>query len=123
MVLMSTQTTTTMSTKRSRRRTRHGTRGPRVARDAALSPLTPAKAAIPEHLGERTRRGAAGITAGNLNAAALYRLMAWLSPAYPIGAFSYSSGIEWAVEAGDITDAATLERWLAVMIADGGGFC
>ena len=49
--------------------------------------------------------------------------MAWLSPAYPIGAFSYSSGIEWAVEAGDITDAATLERWLAAMIADGGGFC
>ena len=29
--------------------------------------------------------------------------MAWLSPAYPVGAFSYSSGIEWAVEAGDIT--------------------
>ena len=50
--------------------------------------------------------------------AALYRLMAWLSPAYPIGAFSYSSGIEWAVEAGDVTDAATLERWLAVMIGD-----
>jgi urease accessory protein len=60
---------------------------------------------------------------GNFNAAALYRLMAWLSPAYPIGAFSYSSGIEWAVEAGDITDAASLERWLAVMIADGSGFC
>jgi urease accessory protein len=55
--------------------------------------------------------------------AELYRLMAWLSPAYPIGAFSYSGGIEWAVEAGDISDAATLERWLAVMIADGGGFC
>jgi urease accessory protein len=56
-------------------------------------------------------------------AAALYRLMAWLSPAYPIGAFSYSSGIEWAVEAGDITDAATLERWLAVMVTEGSGFC
>jgi urease accessory protein len=56
-------------------------------------------------------------------AAALYRLMAWLSPAYPIGAFSYSSGIEWAVEAGDISDAPTLERWLAVTIAEGGGFC
>ena len=39
------------------------------------------------------------------DAAALYRLMAWLSPAYPVGAFSYSSGIEWAVEAGDIKDA------------------
>ena len=49
--------------------------------------------------------------------------MAWLSPAYPIGAFSYSSGIEWAVEAGDVTDKATLERWLTVMIAEGGGFC
>jgi len=49
--------------------------------------------------------------------------MAWLSPAYPIGAFSYSSGIEWAVEAGDIKDAQTLQQWLAVMLADGGGFC
>jgi len=57
------------------------------------------------------------------DAAALYRLMAWLSPAYPVGAFSYSSGIEWAVEAGDVTDAASLQRWLAVMIGEGGGFC
>jgi urease accessory protein len=56
-------------------------------------------------------------------AAALYRMMAWLSPAYPIGAFSYSSGIEWGVEAGDITDAKTLEGWLAVTIGEGGGFC
>jgi urease accessory protein len=55
--------------------------------------------------------------------AALYRLMAWLSPAYPVGAFSYSGGIEWAVERRDINDAETLQRWLAVTIADGGGFC
>jgi urease accessory protein len=54
---------------------------------------------------------------------ALYRLMAWLSPAYPIGAFSYSGGIEWAVETGDIADAATLRDWLDVVIDDGGGFC
>jgi urease accessory protein len=60
---------------------------------------------------------------GTRDPAELYRLMAWLSPAYPIGAFSYSSGIEWAVEAGDVTDAATLERWLTVMIGEGGGFC
>src|SRR5690606_19851850 len=53
----------------------------------------------------------------------LLRLMAWLSPAFPVGAFSYSSGIEWAVEAGDITDAATLKDWLSVILADGGGFC
>lgn len=56
-------------------------------------------------------------------AAALYRLMTWLSPAFPVGAFSYSSGIEWAVEAGDITDAASLRDWLAAMLAEGSGFC
>jgi urease accessory protein len=59
----------------------------------------------------------------NDNGGALYRLMAWLSPAYPVGAFSYSSGIEWAVEAGDIKDAASLQAWLGVMLRDGSGFC
>jgi urease accessory protein len=53
----------------------------------------------------------------------LYRLMAWLSPAYPVGGFSFSSGLEWAIEAGDITDADSLQRWLAVMLGEGGGFC
>jgi urease accessory protein len=57
------------------------------------------------------------------DAAALYRLMAWLSPAYPVGAFSYSSGLEWAVESGDVTDAATLRDWLATVLRDGGAFC
>jgi urease accessory protein len=56
-------------------------------------------------------------------AAALYRLMTWLSPSFPVGAFSYSSGIEWAVEAGDIIDASSLRDWLAAMLADGSGFC
>jgi urease accessory protein len=56
-------------------------------------------------------------------AAALYRLMTWLSPAFPVGAFSYSSGIEWAVEAGDIVDVTTLQDWLESMLADGPGFC
>ena len=54
---------------------------------------------------------------------ALYRLMAWLSPSYPVGAFSYSSGIEWAVETGDIKDSATLADWLSLMMTDGAGFC
>jgi len=56
-------------------------------------------------------------------AAALYRLMTWLSPSFPVGAFSYSSGIEWTVEAGDITDAASLRDWLAAMLGEGSGFC
>jgi urease accessory protein len=65
--------------------------------------------------------GDRGISEGE--AAALYRLMTWLSPSFPVGAFSYSSGIEWAVEAGDIGDAASLRDWLAAMLADGAGFC
>jgi urease accessory protein len=63
------------------------------------------------------------ITTDRPAAAALYRLMTWLSPAYPVGSFSYSSGLEWAVEAGDVTDADALQRWLAVLIEHGGGFC
>jgi urease accessory protein len=56
-------------------------------------------------------------------AASLYRLMTWLSPSFPVGAFSYSSGIEWAVEAGDITDATSLRHWLTSMLVDGSGIC
>jgi urease accessory protein len=55
--------------------------------------------------------------------AALYRLLTWLSPAFPVGGFAYSSGIEWAVEAGDIKDATSLKDWLAAMLTDGSGFC
>jgi urease accessory protein len=58
-----------------------------------------------------------------IDQSALYRLMTWLSPSFPIGAFSYSSGLEWAVEAGDIVSAATLQDWLAAMLTDGAGFC
>jgi urease accessory protein len=68
-----------------------------------------------------TRQGLAGLTPRE--AAALYRLMTWLSPAFPVGGFSYSSGIEWAVETGDVTDAATLADWLDAMLREGAGFC
>jgi urease accessory protein len=66
---------------------------------------------------------AAASPSGLCDEAALFRLMTWLSPSFPVGAFAYSSGIEWAVEAGDITDAATLRDWLGSMIVDGSGFC
>ena len=55
--------------------------------------------------------------------ATLYRLLAWLSPSFPVGAFSYSSGIEWAVETGDIKDAESLRAWITTVIGHGGGFC
>lgn len=72
---------------------------------------------------EAGRRPAPQDDGDQLAPAALYRLMAWLSPSFPVGAFSYSSGIEWAVEANDITDAETLRAWLHVMLIDGGGTC
>jgi urease accessory protein len=49
--------------------------------------------------------------------------MAWLSPSYPVGAFSYSSGLEWAVEAGDVSNAASLCDWLQTMFAHGSVAC
>jgi urease accessory protein len=52
---------------------------------------------------------------------ALYRLMIWLSSAYPVGAFSYSTGIEWSTEVGDVKDAETLRCWIEAMLADGAG--
>jgi urease accessory protein len=61
-------------------------------------------------------------TTTELSAAALYRLTTWLSPAYPVGGFAYSGGIEWAVEAGDITSPETLRGWLETMLGHGAGY-
>ena len=43
-------------------------------------------------------------------------LLLWLSPAFPVGAFAYSHGLEWAVEAGDIADADSLKSWLVDLL-------
>ena len=51
----------------------------------------------------------------------LLRLLAWLSPAFPTGGFAYSHGIEWAVVAGDIRDAATLRGWIDDVLRHGAG--
>ena len=52
--------------------------------------------------------------------AALLPLMLWLSPAFPVGAFAYSHGLEWAAEAGDIFDARSLGGWLVDLLSFGG---
>ena len=49
----------------------------------------------------------------------LARLLTWLSPAFPTGGFAYSHGIEWAVEAGDVTDRTQLVAWLSELTAHG----
>lgn len=53
--------------------------------------------------------------------ASLYRLLAWLSPAFPVGAYTYSHGLEWAVEQGVVTDAETLKRWILDVLCYGSG--
>lgn len=47
-------------------------------------------------------------------------LTVWLSPAFPVGAFAYSHGLEWAAEAGDVRDEATLVAWLTDLVERGG---
>jgi urease accessory protein len=51
--------------------------------------------------------------------AALLPLMLWLSPAFPVGSFAYSQGLEWAVESGDIQDARSLGGWLVELLTFG----
>ena len=52
----------------------------------------------------------------------LYRLLAWLSPSYPVGAFAYSHGLECAVEEGHIRDRATVTAWIDDVLRYGGGW-
>ena len=48
--------------------------------------------------------------------APLQILAAWFSPGYPVGAYSYSHGLEWAVEAGDVADPAGLAAWATMSV-------
>ena len=54
-----------------------------------------------------------------MNTPHLIRLMTWLSPAFPVGAFSYSHGIERVIHDGIIRDRATLEDWLRDLLHQG----
>lgn len=51
--------------------------------------------------------------------AALYRLMSWLSPSFPVGAFTYSHGIEYAVEGGLLNDRDALVSWVGDLLQFG----
>lgn len=46
----------------------------------------------------------------------LVRLLQLASPALPIGAYSYSQGLEWAVESGAVHDAPTAQRWIGDLL-------
>ena len=53
---------------------------------------------------------------------ALYKLLAWSSPGYPTGAFSYSHGLEWAVETGDVKNLQGLLDYVTAVLSRGGGW-
>jgi len=52
---------------------------------------------------------------------ALLRLLTWLSPAFPTGAYAYSHGLEWAVEAREVRDGPSLRLWLEDVLTHGAG--
>lgn len=52
---------------------------------------------------------------------ALFNLMSWMSPSYPIGAYTYSHGIEFAVEEGLIKSLEYLVPWIADILEHGSG--
>ncbi|WP_416896132.1 MAG: urease accessory protein UreF [Minwuia sp.] len=51
----------------------------------------------------------------------LMRLMSWLSPAFPVGAYTYSHGLEAAVEEGAIHDRQSAASWIVDLVGQGGG--
>jgi urease accessory protein len=51
----------------------------------------------------------------------LYRLIAWLSPAFPVGGFSYSHALEAAVEAGIVHDRSSLRGYVTAALEQGAG--
>jgi urease accessory protein len=52
----------------------------------------------------------------------LLKLAAWLSPTFPVGSFSYSHGLERAVEDGLVTNAASLSQWIEALLLRGSGW-
>lgn len=54
--------------------------------------------------------------------ARLLRLLTWLSPAFPVGAFGYSHGLETAIRNGEVHDAESLSAWIAALLEYGGAW-
>ena len=50
------------------------------------------------------------------------RLTQILSPAFPIGSFAHSQGLEWAIASGAVRDGARMEAWVSAVIRQGSGF-
>ena len=56
-----------------------------------------------------------------LSPAALQKMLAWLSPAFPVGSYAYSHGLEWAIADGSVSDSASLQAWIGDIVRHGAG--
>lgn len=61
------------------------------------------------------------ITTTRMDDAALLTLAQWLSPAFPVGGFAWSHGLEAAVACGEVRDAAGVEDWIGAVLDRGSG--
>jgi urease accessory protein len=77
---------------------------------------------LPAVTGEAAVTGTTARSADALVPEALRKLLAWLSPSFPVGGFSYSHGLEWAIEDGTVGTAANLEAWIADILRHGAGW-
>lgn len=59
------------------------------------------------------------ITSTPMAETALYDLLTWMSPSWPIGAFAHSAGLEWAVEAGHVTSRQSCAEWIGDLLVHG----
>lgn len=50
----------------------------------------------------------------------LQKLLTWMSPAFPVGAFAWSAGLETAIVDGRVHDRATTEEWIHGTLSHGG---
>ena len=50
-------------------------------------------------------------------------LAQWFSPSYPVGAFAYSHGLEWAIGQGEVDGSETLREWITEVVKHGAGRC
>jgi urease accessory protein len=86
------------------------------------NPSRPAETAKTLVMGSGFRRGDIEESVPDqFHTAALTKLLAWLSPSFPVGAYSYSHGLEWAIADGTVTDAASLKAWLTDIVRHGAG--
>lgn len=69
--------------------------------------------------GHEEETGAEQVPSGA--AETLLPLFAWLSPGFPVGAYAYSHGLEWAAEAGDLSNEPAVREWIADVLRHGAG--